>query len=818
MGSLTGILGIVLGTLLFPQGNDQNPTAPFNYVPAKAFHVLPGTHNNESGYFSLSEGLDGNLHIGTAAYGSNAYLVEFDPRYETQRVVLDTNKVCGLTATGYAAQSKIHTRNFVGPSGTVYVGSKQGYRLDENDTADYPGGYVMSYDPRNGRTRNLGMPLTGQGVADVTVDESRGLVYVVSCEEQHWMLGQLAEEPTYRELGPLLTPYAMTLVAADGRAYALTHDFQLAIYDPDQDHASIRPITVDGKQWTRPNESSIPTWVLTSDKKRAYLTLMNDPTLLEIDLVGDAPAINYGKMIEGTNPDCRCGLDLGADGNVYAVFRIDNETGFGTGYLHHLVRFQTQAKQMEDLGVLAVSNPDYFDWDATGADAQPPKFAHGFHRLPDDTLTPLHAHMSLKVTHDNTIYITVLYPFTMLQIDQYRMDVPATASATYLEWAEQTTADVEQKLPKITETAELIAQRHLQGGLIGFPFPQQAVAQDLHGRSGGMVHIGFDRPWKKERSAVEQSQDVALFSYEAAPLAEDLDQLRQLKDRGVLLVGFGPEAMPELQQSIDISDIWFDTGTDWQEPSAASADQPRGDALLINVLHSTTLIAEVVAALTRHGQMPTMWKSYSYDDGREWGDQYFGKHQFHPDLQIPPVAAGELGRRYLTQIRYPIREIARQENKLQQAARWLDEARGTQDVIPVAWQGHMPLSYVGKCGDDKWAQAVEFHPFLPTQVEAYRAATPDGARVLSLGYHGLDPIQAAVWQQEQQQVIHLCGSHPDPAWQPGPELVEHIDLGFAFGDACVSLKGYPLCLFAPSGVAQWVAYQAILRELNNLDD
>src|SRR5436853_5735303 len=121
--------------------------APFQYVPATAYHILPETTSEESGYFSLCEGLDSSIYVGTAKYNANAFLVQFDPRTEKQRIVLDTNKVCGLTATGYAAQSKIHTRNFVGQSGRVYVGSKQGYR-PQGDTQDYPGGYVMVYDPR----------------------------------------------------------------------------------------------------------------------------------------------------------------------------------------------------------------------------------------------------------------------------------------------------------------------------------------------------------------------------------------------------------------------------------------------------------------------------------------------------------------------------------------------------------------------------------------------------------------------------------------------------------------------------------------------
>src|SRR3954462_8613181 len=163
---------------------------PFKYLDAKAYYVLPETHNNQSGYFSLCEGLDGNLYIGTARYGENAHLVEFDPRSESQRMVIDVNKLCGLTARDYAAQAKIHTRNFVGPrTGRIYVGSKQGYRIRKDDTSEYPGGYAMFYDPRTGGATNMGMAFPKQGIIDVAADEERDLLYVVTCEDQHWMVG-----------------------------------------------------------------------------------------------------------------------------------------------------------------------------------------------------------------------------------------------------------------------------------------------------------------------------------------------------------------------------------------------------------------------------------------------------------------------------------------------------------------------------------------------------------------------------------------------------------------------------------------------------
>ena len=107
---------------------------------------------------------------------------------------------------------------------------------------------------------------------------------------------------------------------------------------------------------------------------------------------------------------------------VYSALRIDNETGVGTGYLHHLVRYDPQTRQMADLGVFAVKNPDFFDF--KGPQARNPDGSlrprHGFHTLPDGTLTPLHVIMALIVAHEGTVYATTIYPFTLLRVPAVR--------------------------------------------------------------------------------------------------------------------------------------------------------------------------------------------------------------------------------------------------------------------------------------------------------------------------------------------------------------------------------------------------------------
>src|SRR5215475_10893196 len=175
-----------------PAKTPQRPPSSLKYLWAKAYYIPPETTTEESGYFALCEGKNGRVYIGSAAYGRNSYLVEFDPATEKMRIVLDTHKLVGLPLepTGYAAQSKIHTRNFVGPSGKIYVGSKQGYpTAEEKKTgkiATYRGGYVMTYDPATDKAVNLGMPMPlddkrqppgvkeGEGVIDVVADEGRG--------------------------------------------------------------------------------------------------------------------------------------------------------------------------------------------------------------------------------------------------------------------------------------------------------------------------------------------------------------------------------------------------------------------------------------------------------------------------------------------------------------------------------------------------------------------------------------------------------------------------------------------------------------------
>jgi len=390
----------------------------------------------------------------------------------------------------------------------------------------------------------------------------------------------------------------------------------------------------------------------------------------------------------------------------------------------------------------------------------------------------------------------------------------------YTDFALQSCARVEEKLPEITALAEVMAKRHLAGGAIGFVggyYEGSGLTSELEGRSGGLINIGFDRVWTKDRTPEQKANDMAIIAWDNGPWAGDLEKIKKLKDTGTYIIGFGPRGMPELADRIAACDAWLDTGLGAGSgvvriPSAVLglttlATVGRGN-LLINMLNGWSLTAEFVAALTRQGKMPTMWKAYLYPDGREWADKYFLKKQFHDDFQIAPIPAGQLAKSYLSTMRETIQRFAdTQLPMVQKAAEAIaaESAAGRQTI--VATSSHAPPTYTGKYEDKVWAKALEINS--PEQIKA----TPDEALVLRLGYSGIGQKEIEVLAQKKQRVLFISSQNPLPGREIPKDLPVFIDMGFPFGDATTSIEGYPIKILPPSGIMQIVAYESVNVEV-----
>ncbi len=407
-----------------------------HWLWSTAYAVPAETTSEQSGYFSIVEGKDKHIYVGTAKYGANAYLVDFDPAAKKMKVVVDAQKEIGTTATGFAAQSKIHTRNNVGASGRIYFGTKQGYPKEGEKRTDYPGGYPMVYDPATGRTRVYPIPVPHQGIISVTPDESRGVAYISTCSDErpvesaHFLILDLSTGK-YRDLMDTHHMYAFIVVDHLGRAYHPILGGEVARYDPRTDTLTRLKPTIDGRAPTADSllahpESHPINWEISPDRKTLYAVALSGNQLYAYDLTADGAALpgrRLGPLSAGAKAtDCRA-MCVGPDGTVWAGVAVTTDKG---GQLLHVVRYKPGEREPVDLGPVAVGNPDYTTF--VDAEGKPKPHHHGVFRLKDGTLVPRYVIMGICAASDGTVYLTTLYPFTVHAI---RVPKVAGVATTY---------------------------------------------------------------------------------------------------------------------------------------------------------------------------------------------------------------------------------------------------------------------------------------------------------------------------------------------------------------------------------------------------
>ena len=391
------------------------------WLRTHATAILKETTSEGSGYFSIVEGRDGKLYIGTAKYGSNAYLVEFDPVLRSQRVVVDAHRAIGTVARGFAAQAKFHTRNHVGESGRIYLGTKQGYPMPGESRDAYPGGYPMVYDPRTGRTRVYPIPIPGHGIISVVPDESRGVAYVSTCddarpvESTHFLILDL-KTGAYRDLLDCRHLYAFVVVDLRGRAYHPVAGGRIARFDPQRREVEIIGQSIDGEAPSPDSHlaDAIPhplNWEVSPDRRTLYCVAMSGNQLFAYDLRGDATSIRgrtLGPLVtDAVSTDCRA-LCVAKDGSVW--MGVAATFPDGRTFLH-LVGFRPgRDKRPRDCGPLAIDNPDYTPFtDERGATLP---WHHGVATESDGTRVPRYVVMGICATR-REVHCTTLYPFTL---------------------------------------------------------------------------------------------------------------------------------------------------------------------------------------------------------------------------------------------------------------------------------------------------------------------------------------------------------------------------------------------------------------------
>jgi hypothetical protein len=401
--------------------------AKAKWLQATAHAVPKETAPEGEGYFSIIEGHNRRLYIGTHANGLNSWLVEFDPVSERMKAVVDVHRAIGKDLRGFASQAKIHTRNNVGASGKIYFGSKQGYPGKGEKREDYPGGYPMVYDPATGRTKVYPIPVPHEGINSITPDEARGVAYVSTCsdgrpgpgENSHFLVLDL-KSGKYRNLIDTRHIYGFIVVDHRHRAYHPMLGGDIVRYDPKADRLERLKQTIDGKAPTRESHLADPgkghpiNWDISPDGKTLYSLPMSTNQLYAYDLTQKGPVLagrSLGELVPGARgTDCRA-LCVGPRGTVWAAITVPHPK---VGQLLHLASYRPGARAPRDHGPVAVRNPDFTPF--TGKDGKPLPYHGGFVKLPGGVTTTRHVILGVCEARDGNVYILALGPYSVLQV------------------------------------------------------------------------------------------------------------------------------------------------------------------------------------------------------------------------------------------------------------------------------------------------------------------------------------------------------------------------------------------------------------------
>ena len=239
---------------------------------------------------------------------------------------------------------------------------------------------------------------------------------------------------------------------------------------------------------------------------------------------------------------------------------------------------------------------------------------------------------------------------------------------------------------------------------------------------------------------------------------------------------------------------------------------------IANVTRMWTFTAELVAALTRMGKMPSMLQSILVPGAHEW-NRRVGEFRFHSDRTVPPVPAGVLGRRYLDSLRNSFLRIESTEMKNFAGAGRLcaDAFCSGRHLLASTLSHFLPTQ----------ARMKGFPPIFSWIDDNARNADSLSGRVgngdvwLMIGY-SYNPLQ-------ELKLLRRTGAKsvalfvPGPAVfgeglpvDPDPSLIDiYIDPHWRQGDGVVAIPGYDPKVIPVSGVIMASCYWMVIGETMN---
>ena len=377
---------------------------------------------------------------------------------------------------------------------------------------------------------------------------------------------------------------------------------------------------------------------------------------------------------------------------------------------------------------------------------------------------------------------------------------PAAPSAeAYYQWLNSALVGVWQDVPAITSSAEQAARLFVEQDWDLGAWGDTPFVFEFINRAGGVMPIIF--PVKPGEGARPM---IALYAPRENQLAEDWVAVRALQAHGAVIAFTRPEIVAQAAAA----GITFAAVIDnHAAPHGGLFPAADGKSWIVptdpvsNMMAMWTWIGEFVGACTRLGKMPTMWESVMVP-GAIARDTKFRKHRYQTWTPTP-VAPGEIGKRYLRDLRAALIQLHYLEGgHIRQAAEMALAAKAQGHALYYAGAGHS-FSGLQNCPHDPGLLAPSWEGtwWDMRKMPAYKP----GDFVLGIGYDA--PFEGKDYQNWAPRAraagARLAWSFTDynreaVAGLPPDEIF--INQRWELGDALVQFPGYDIKVLPPSGV------------------
>lgn len=353
---------------------------------------------------------------------------------------------------------------------------------------------------------------------------------------------------------------------------------------------------------------------------------------------------------------------------------------------------------------------------------------------------------------------------------------------------------------RIVQAAEGVASRLIENGDLYIASVRPDFVSEGYIRSGGLMLL---KPFDALRPPA--AKDVVIAGWTGTPAEQDRMLLSHLQNTGAFTVGIGTGTLSTHVNAFLESTLLLPP----EIVSRFGHDYPL--ISLQNLILLWTFTGELVAALTRLGQMPALYQSVLVPGARA-RNASLGTHRFHPAHQVESLPPGLLGNAYLDNLKHCFFTLCDQIPAIQQVAQACAQVLMSGNRIHAFLISHFPIHQAGAPGDPGYMTPLDVHTGETPDLKELDQKLSPGDLFFFLGYYRR-PVKAYETARRRgcQIVEIITGTDEAISSDVLPDYT--IRPGWPYTDALVPVPGYDIRILPASGIMQTAIFWAVAGEM-----